>query len=113
MESMLQSIPDPFETYGTPMEDRLFSVLQPLSLLSEDSPSTSIHSQSTPLSQSPWIPSNDEDRVSQRPDTEQAVSTETRIRTIESIMMQDSTGAECKGQRTSAQVGIEDLTVLY
>lgn len=41
LEPMLQAIPDPFDSYGShSSENRIFSVLQPLALLHEDSPST-------------------------------------------------------------------------
>jgi hypothetical protein len=55
---MLQSIPDPFDSYGSHnTEDRLFSVLQPLSLLSENSPSsTSLNSQTTSHIHPAWVP---------------------------------------------------------
>jgi hypothetical protein len=55
---MLQSIPDPFDSYGShDTEDRLFSVLQPLSLLSENSSSTtSLHSQATSHIHPAWMP---------------------------------------------------------
>jgi hypothetical protein len=57
---MLQSIPDPFDSYGShETEDRLFSVLQPLTLISEHSASSiSLHSDHTSrLHQLTWVPS--------------------------------------------------------
>jgi len=62
LETMLQSIPDPFDSYGShETEDRLFSVLQPLSLISDSvrSASTrSLHSDHTSRLHHPtWVPS--------------------------------------------------------
>lgn len=103
MEAMLQSIPDPFESYGSPIENRLFSVLQPLSLLSEDSPSsaTSTHS---PRLQPVWMASNAEDLVDQKPDIRQADSSAELTESPNSMIMQDSKSELWKGQKVRTSI---------
>lgn len=74
IEPMLQSIPDPFDSYGPPQaEDQIFSILQPLSISANvPSPSesplmntppeseTSEHDNSTIGRNSQWLPKNGE-----------------------------------------------------
>jgi len=68
---MLQSIPDPFDSYGPPQaEDQIFSILQPLSIsVNAPSPSPRASPPETPraddtIGGNAWVPSNGEYRTS-------------------------------------------------
>jgi len=67
IEPMLQSIPDPFDSYGPPQaEDQIFSILPPLSIMNAPSPSPSPltvtpereSTTSLPSGSKSWIPTN-------------------------------------------------------
>ncbi|KDQ64821.1 hypothetical protein JAAARDRAFT_52752 [Jaapia argillacea MUCL 33604] len=54
IEPMLQSVPDPFDSYGPPQaEDQIFSILAPLSILTTPSPAA------TPLTSTPELEHRD------------------------------------------------------